>query len=229
MNSVTSAAVKLGVFFAIVAVCTAFVVAALNTPVPEDKVTYDAVFTDVSGLYANDVVRMSGVAVGKVDSVELSGILQCAQRVKQNHVAALHVDDSGPARRAVVQPLEALKRTARLIHGVQVTDEQYLLARPRMFGDEMAGAAKRCAVDPPRLKPERVELRAQYVGDLPDAGEVHRAAVDVDDALEQRECIGVVSIHRGNDRALCLRKRWRGLCLGRRSGDTRHDGEKTTQ
>ncbi|WP_194835622.1 MlaD family protein [Nocardia sp. XZ_19_369] len=73
MNSVTAAAVKLGVFVAIVAVCSAFIVAALNTPVPEDKVSYDAVFTDISGLYAGDVVRMSGVAVGKVDSVELDG------------------------------------------------------------------------------------------------------------------------------------------------------------
>ncbi|WP_107657878.1 MlaD family protein [Nocardia suismassiliense] len=73
MNSVTAAAVKLGVFVAIVAVCSAFIVAALNTPVPDDKVSYDAVFTDISGLYAGDVVRMSGVAVGKVDSVELDG------------------------------------------------------------------------------------------------------------------------------------------------------------
>ncbi|KAA8885804.1 MCE family protein [Nocardia colli] len=73
MNSVTGAAVKLGIFVAIVAVCSAFIVAALNTPVPEDKVSYDAVFTDISGLYAGDVVRMSGVAVGKVDEVALDG------------------------------------------------------------------------------------------------------------------------------------------------------------
>ncbi|PXX53310.1 phospholipid/cholesterol/gamma-HCH transport system substrate-binding protein [Nocardia tenerifensis] len=73
MNSVTGAAVKLGIFVAIVAVCAAFIVAALNTPVPQDKVSYDAVFTDVSGLYTGDVVRMSGVAVGKVDRVELDG------------------------------------------------------------------------------------------------------------------------------------------------------------
>ncbi|WP_029892692.1 MlaD family protein [Nocardia brasiliensis] len=73
MNSVTAAGIKLGAFFVIVAACSAFIVAALNTPVPEDKVTYHAVFTDVSGLYAGDVVRMSGVAVGKVDAVELAG------------------------------------------------------------------------------------------------------------------------------------------------------------
>ncbi|MFG1795096.1 MlaD family protein [Nocardia sp. NPDC049149] len=73
MNSVTASGIKLAVFVAIVAVCSAFVVAALNTPVPEDKVSYDAVFTDVSGLYQGDVVRMSGVAVGKVDAVSLDG------------------------------------------------------------------------------------------------------------------------------------------------------------
>lgn len=73
MNNVTGSAVKLGIFVAIVAVCSAFIVAALNTPVPEDKVSYDAVFTDISGLYAGDVVRMSGVAVGKVDNVSLDG------------------------------------------------------------------------------------------------------------------------------------------------------------
>ncbi|MFC9437404.1 MlaD family protein [Nocardia sp. NPDC057030] len=73
MNGVTGAAVKLGVFVALVAVCSAFIVAALNTPVPEDKVSYDAVFTDISGLYTGDVVRMSGVAVGKVDHVALDG------------------------------------------------------------------------------------------------------------------------------------------------------------
>lgn len=74
MNSVGSAAVKLAIFVAVVGLCSGFVIAALRTPVPADKVSYDAVFSDVSGLYSGDVVRMSGVAVGKVESVELDGI-----------------------------------------------------------------------------------------------------------------------------------------------------------
>ncbi|SUD49109.1 virulence factor Mce family protein [Nocardia otitidiscaviarum] len=71
MNGIGSAAAKLTVFGVIVAACTGFIVTALRTPVPGDKVVYQAVFTDVSGLYEGDSVRMSGVAVGKVESVDL--------------------------------------------------------------------------------------------------------------------------------------------------------------
>ncbi|MFI6871708.1 MlaD family protein [Nocardia sp. NPDC050406] len=71
MNGVGSAAAKLTVFVLVVAACTGFIVTALRTPIPGDKVTYEAVFTDVSGLFEGDSVRMSGVAVGKVESVRL--------------------------------------------------------------------------------------------------------------------------------------------------------------
>ncbi|APA99465.1 MCE family protein [Nocardia seriolae] len=73
MSEITKSAVKLTVFLVIVAACTTFIVTALRTPIPGDKVTYDAVFTDVSGLFAGDSVRMSGVAVGKVEAVSLDG------------------------------------------------------------------------------------------------------------------------------------------------------------
>ncbi|MVU80554.1 MCE family protein [Nocardia sp. ET3-3] len=73
MSDITKSAVKLTIFLVIVAACTTFIVTALRTPIPGDKVTYDAVFTDVSGLFADDSVRMSGVAVGKVESVTLDG------------------------------------------------------------------------------------------------------------------------------------------------------------
>ncbi|UGT44546.1 MCE family protein [Nocardia yamanashiensis] len=73
MNEVGKSAVKLTVFLLIVAACSVFIVTALRTPIPGEKVTYDAVFTDVSGLFAGDSVRMSGVAVGKVETVELDG------------------------------------------------------------------------------------------------------------------------------------------------------------
>ncbi|AYF73725.1 MCE family protein [Nocardia yunnanensis] len=73
MSDVTRSAVKLTVFLLIVAACTTFIVTALRTPIPGEKVTYDAVFTDVSGLFAGDSVRMSGVAVGKVEAVTLDG------------------------------------------------------------------------------------------------------------------------------------------------------------
>ncbi|GAB0105536.1 MCE family protein [Nocardia sp. JMUB6875] len=73
MSEITKSAVKLTVFLVIVAACTTFIVTALRTPIPGDKVAYDAVFTDVSGLFAGDSVRMSGVAVGKVETVSLDG------------------------------------------------------------------------------------------------------------------------------------------------------------
>ncbi|MFX0580947.1 MCE family protein [Nocardia nepalensis] len=75
MNPVASASVKLAVFVAIVSVCSAFVIAALKVPVPETDISYSALFTDISGLYEGDTVRMSGVAVGRIESVELAGTL----------------------------------------------------------------------------------------------------------------------------------------------------------
>ena len=78
-----------------------------------------------------------------------------------------------------------------------------LRAGPRMFGDEMARALERRTVDPPRGEAQRVERRTQGIGNPSNAREVHRAAVDVDDALEQREGVAVVDIHRANHRAFC--------------------------
>ena len=72
----------------------------------------------------------------------------------------------------------------------------------RMIGDKMARALERGAVDPPRAEPERVELGAKRATDLSDALEILRAAVDVDDALEQRECVLVVRVDIGDERAL---------------------------
>ncbi|MCF8571690.1 MCE family protein [Gordonia sp. HY002] len=51
------------------------VVRIMRSPVPGDMIAYSALFTDVSGLYTGDAVRISGVAVGKVESVELVGPL----------------------------------------------------------------------------------------------------------------------------------------------------------
>ncbi|WP_405136875.1 MCE family protein [Nocardia sp. NBC_01388] len=73
MNDVVKSSVKLVIFLLIVSACSVFIVTALRTPIPGDKVGYDAVFTDVSGLFAGDSVRMSGVAVGKVETVALDG------------------------------------------------------------------------------------------------------------------------------------------------------------
>ena len=57
----------------------------------------------------------------------------------------------------------------------------------RMLGDQVTGASERCAVLPAHLEAERLEPRPQHVRDLAHAGEIHGAAVDVDDLFEQRD------------------------------------------
>lgn len=74
MITVRGAVVRLTIFVAIVTACSIIIVTALRTPVEGDQVEYDALFSDVSGLFAGDDVRMSGVQVGKVEAVELDGV-----------------------------------------------------------------------------------------------------------------------------------------------------------
>ncbi|GAC58132.1 Mce family protein [Gordonia hirsuta DSM 44140 = NBRC 16056] len=67
-------ALTLVVAFVVLVGSASLVVARIMmAPVPGDKVVYTALFTDVSGLYAGDSVRVAGVAVGKIESVELDG------------------------------------------------------------------------------------------------------------------------------------------------------------
>ena len=71
-----------------------------------------------------------------------------------------------------------------------------------MLGDQMPGALERRSVDPTNFEAERFELRTKHIGHGADAREVHRAAVDVHDPLEQRQRLGVVRIDRTSRRAL---------------------------
>ncbi|OZC56924.1 virulence factor Mce [Rhodococcus sp. 06-470-2] len=73
MKKVTGPGLKLLVFFTVTAVCAVIIVAALRTPVGGPLSSYGAEFDDVSGLYVGDDVRMSGVQIGKVSSVDLDG------------------------------------------------------------------------------------------------------------------------------------------------------------
>lgn len=73
MKNVTGPVVKLLVFFSVTALCAVIIVAALRTPVSGTLASYGAEFDDVSGLYVGDDVRMSGVQIGKVSSVDLDG------------------------------------------------------------------------------------------------------------------------------------------------------------
>ncbi|MBJ8344787.1 MlaD family protein [Antrihabitans sp. YC2-6] len=74
MITVRGAVLRLAIFVVIVTACSVVIVTALRTPVPGDKVEFEALFSDVSGLFAGDDVRMSGVQVGKVESVTLDGV-----------------------------------------------------------------------------------------------------------------------------------------------------------
>lgn len=73
MNKTARAALALTVFTVIAAVCALIVVTALRNPVEGAVTKYTATFSDVSGLFVGDDVRISGVQVGKVDTVRLNG------------------------------------------------------------------------------------------------------------------------------------------------------------
>ncbi|WP_156689029.1 MlaD family protein [Mycobacterium sp. Marseille-P9652] len=73
MRSVTRSVVWLTIFTAIAVVCALVVLTALRSPVTGAVSRYTAAFSDVSGLYAGDDVRISGVGVGKVQAIRLDG------------------------------------------------------------------------------------------------------------------------------------------------------------
>ncbi|KUH81991.1 MULTISPECIES: MlaD family protein [unclassified Mycobacterium] len=73
MNKTARSALALTVFAAIALVCALIVVTALRNPVEGAESTYTATFSDVSGLYVGDDVRISGVQVGKVKTIRLNG------------------------------------------------------------------------------------------------------------------------------------------------------------
>ena len=108
----------------------------------------------------------------------------------------------GPRRLTVVEPLELLERTVGLEHGVEMANEENPPPRPRTVGDEVSRAIERRPVDPPRREPQRLELGGEELADLANAGMVLRPAVDVDRAFEQRQRLGIVRVHVGDDGAL---------------------------
>lgn len=73
MRSIWKAVLWLSVFTTVSAVCAVIVITALRSPVSGALSRYTATFSDVSGLFVGDDVRISGVQVGKVDSIALDG------------------------------------------------------------------------------------------------------------------------------------------------------------
>lgn len=63
--------IKLITFLVLAAVVTVWVAAVTAAYRPGDRETYSAVFDDVSGLSTGDAVRIAGVDVGKVESIDV--------------------------------------------------------------------------------------------------------------------------------------------------------------
>ncbi|QIS04338.1 MCE family protein [Nocardia brasiliensis] len=66
--------IRLALFTALIGALLAGIVLVIQRPVNGRTDSFDAVFTDASGLRQNDDVRMFGVAVGKVTGIELDGV-----------------------------------------------------------------------------------------------------------------------------------------------------------
>jgi phospholipid/cholesterol/gamma-HCH transport system substrate-binding protein len=73
VRSVAKSVVWLTIFTTVSVVCTLVVLTALRSPVSGAIARYGAEFSDVSGLYVGDHVRISGVQVGKVEAIRLEG------------------------------------------------------------------------------------------------------------------------------------------------------------
>ncbi|NNH74620.1 MCE family protein [Nocardia uniformis] len=70
---VQAAAWRLGVFAVVIVAVLALVITLIERPVSGNTEAHDALFTDANGLKVGDDVRMYGVQVGKVKSIDLDG------------------------------------------------------------------------------------------------------------------------------------------------------------
>jgi phospholipid/cholesterol/gamma-HCH transport system substrate-binding protein len=125
MRSVTKSVVWLTIFTAVAVVCLLVVLTALRSPVTGTVTRYSAAFSDVSGLYVGDDVRISGVQVGKVETIRLDGRIakvdfnaQSDHPVFTNTVAAVRYQTLiGQRYLELVQPS---KPDARLTAGATI-------------------------------------------------------------------------------------------------------------
>ncbi|WP_280354388.1 MlaD family protein [Nocardia otitidiscaviarum] len=70
---VGAAAWRLGLFAVVIVAVLAMVIQLIERPVAGETEAHDALFTDANGLKVGDDVRMYGVQVGKVRSIDLDG------------------------------------------------------------------------------------------------------------------------------------------------------------
>jgi phospholipid/cholesterol/gamma-HCH transport system substrate-binding protein len=129
MRSVTKSVIWLTIFTAISVVCTLIVLTALRSPVTGAVARYTAAFSDVSGLYAGDDVRISGVQVGKVEGIRLDGRIakvdftaQVDHPVFANTVAAVRYQTLVGQR--YVELIQPAKPDRRLLAGETIALSQ---------------------------------------------------------------------------------------------------------
>ena len=68
----TSAAlIKLIIFMIVTSILTVFLAATIGNIMFGGKKTYSALFSDVTGLLPGNDIRIAGVQVGQVDSIDL--------------------------------------------------------------------------------------------------------------------------------------------------------------
>ena len=187
---------------------------------------------------ARDVERTAGalLVAGEDDAdrdvVERAGLVQRLERLDDDDVAALHVGDARAARDIAVA-FEGLERAVLLEDRVQMTDqEEPLAARAHPLGDEVAGPLERERHrHPPHVEAQRFQLGGEEVGDGAYAARVHRAAVDVDQALEQVDRLFLVLVDVVHDSPLDgreLRLERRGEGKEQRASQHGHEGRGTS-
>ena len=139
---------------------------------------------------------------GEVHVLQDAGRVERFERLHDDDVAALHVDDARTLGGLLVDALEFLERTVGLEHGIEMPDQENPDAAAGMFRHEMAGAAPFRSVDPRGLEAKPVECRTKDRAHLAHAGVVLRAAVDVDHALEERQSFSNMRVDVRRDCAL---------------------------
>jgi hypothetical protein len=156
--------------------------------------------------------------------------LQAARRMERlqggdhDDVSPFHVDDARSTRAALVDALELLERRVALEDGVQMSDQQDARSAAAMLGDEMPRTLERRAVGPARREADGLELPPEDAADFADPFEILCAAVDVHDALEQRQRFGVVCVDEVHERALVRRRLRRRLHERQPENERRHEG-----
>ncbi|MGX1806096.1 MlaD family protein [Nocardia sp. NPDC055321] len=86
MRPAFALALKLLSFVAVAALLLTCVIHAITRPVSGDTHSYTAVFTDANGLKTGDDVRMNGVHVGKVATIDLVGnVAEVGVTVQRDH------------------------------------------------------------------------------------------------------------------------------------------------